>query len=154
MLAAYIFRAGNAEPFKMTESTDTHSRSITSVLVSRPGIMRQSLQALLADCRGIDLAAVSGDGLSALSKIRKLRPGLVIIDSNLLEEETTALITAVKTEQPDARCLVFVQSAQQGSRLLLNGADAAALRESPVMLLQSMIEHLSRIQDQPSETIE
>jgi DNA-binding NarL/FixJ family response regulator len=111
--------------------------------------MRESLQALLADCQGIMVVAVSGDGLSALSRIRQDRPGLLIIDSNLLEEEVVGLIAAVKIGLPDIRCLAFVQTVQQGNRLRANGADVVALRDSPLQLLQSILDRLVRMSGEP-----
>lgn len=131
----------------MTPSTN--HPPVPTMVVSRPGIMQQSLRALLADYHGIVVLSISGDGLSALSKIRNERPGLIIIDSNLLEEETAGLIAAVKSEQPQIHCLVFVQSAHQRGRMKANGADAVVMRDSPLQLLRSTLNHLTQMTNEP-----
>ena len=117
---------------------------VPTVLVSRPGTMQQSLRASLASYLGINVVACSGDGLTALSQVRKYQPGLLVIDSNLLEEEATSLICTVKTEQPNIRCLVFVQAAHQRNRILSNGADAVNMRQSSQQQLQFTLDHLTK----------
>ena len=67
-----------------------------TVLVSRPGIMQQSLRSSLAACRGIVVIGSFGDGLTASSQVAKLRRGLLVIDVNLLDEEVEASIAVVK----------------------------------------------------------
>ena len=78
-----------------------------TVIVSRPGIMQQSLRASLAACRGINVVATSGDGLTALRQVALHHPDMLVIDSNLLDEEVEALLAAAKTEHPTIRCLVL-----------------------------------------------
>jgi DNA-binding NarL/FixJ family response regulator len=128
-----------AEPIKMTKTTPKTSQPVLTVLVSRPGIMQLSLRSSLAACRGIAVIGSSGDGLTALSQVTKLQPGLLVIDSNLLDEEVEALIAAVKAEQPAIRCVVLVRSSQQRTRILALGADAVALRSvAPQQLRAAM----------------
>jgi len=122
---------------------------VPTVLVSRPGMMQQSLRASLASYLGINVVACSGDGLTALSQVRQHQPGLLVIDSNLLEEEVTSLICTVKTEQPNIRCLVFAQAAHQRNRILSNGADAVILRQSSHQQLQSTLNRLTEMADEP-----
>ena len=84
-----------------------------TVIVSRPGIMQQSLRASLAACRGIVVVATSGDGLTALRQVALHHPDMLVIDSNLLDEEVEALLAAAKTEHSTIRCLVLTRSSQQ-----------------------------------------
>lgn len=118
-----------------------NQQAVSAILVSRPGIMRQSLQTSLAMYTWITVVAACGDGLTALSQVIHLRPSLVIIDSNLLDEEVKALLTAIKAAQPTTRCLVLLQSSQREVSTLAAGADAVIQRDgwvqhSQVMLLQ------------------
>jgi DNA-binding NarL/FixJ family response regulator len=99
--------------------------------------MQQSLRSSLAGCYGIAVIASFGDGLTAVSQVTKLQPGLLVIDSNLLDEEVEALIAAVKAEQPAIRCVVFVRSSQHRTRMLASGADAVALRNVSSQQLQA-----------------
>ena len=91
--------------------------------------MRQSLQTSLAMYAWITVVAACGDGLTALSQVVHHRPRLVIIDSNLLDEEVKALLTAIKAAQPATRCLVLLQSSQREVSTLAAGADAVILRD-------------------------
>ena len=123
----------------MIETTLQNNQLVPVALVSRPGIMQQSLRSSLASCQGIAVVASCGNGLTALHQVTKLRPALLVIDSNLLDEEVEALIAAVKAEQPAIRCVVFVRSSQHRARMLASGADAVALRSvSPQQLQAAM----------------
>ena len=123
----------------MIRTTPRTKQTIPTVVVSRPGIMQQSLRSSLTACHGVAVIASFGDGLTALSQVAKLRPGLLVIDSNLLDEEVEALIAAVKAEQPAVRCVVFVRSSQHRARMLASGADAVALRHGSPQQLQAAI---------------
>jgi DNA-binding NarL/FixJ family response regulator len=116
-----------------------------TVIVSRPGIMQQSLRASLAACRGIDVVATSGDGLTALRQVAKLRPELLVIDSNLLDEEVEALIAAVKTEHPTIWCLVLLRSTQHETQIMAWGADAVARRDESAQQLQATLARLGHV---------
>ena len=123
----------------MIETTRQNNPLVPVAVVSRPGIMQQSLRSSLAACRGIAVIGSCGDGLTAVSQVTKLQPGLLVIDSNLLDEEVEALMAAVKAEQPAIRCVVFVRSSQHRTRMLASGADAVALRSvSPQQLQAAM----------------
>ena len=123
----------------MTKTTPKTSQPVLTVLVSRPGIMQQSLRSSLAACRGIAIIGSFGDGLTAVSQVTKLQPGLLVVDSNLMDEEVEALIAAVKVEQPAIRCVVFVRSSHHRTRMLASGADAVALRDVSPRQLQAAI---------------
>ena len=121
----------------MINPTPRRKQPVPTVIVSRPGIMQQSLRSSLAGCYGIAVIASFGDGLTAVSQVTKLQPGLLVIDSNLLDEEVEALIAAVKAEQPAIRCVVFARSSQHRARMLASGADAVALRHGSPQQLQA-----------------
>jgi len=134
----------NAEPSEMIQAAPQNRQPVTTVLVSRPGIMQQSLRSSLAACRGIAVVGSSGDGLTALGQVTKLRPGLLVIDSNLLDQEVEALIAAAKSAQPAIFCLVLVRSSHRETQVLALGADAAARRDGSAQQLQSVLARLSQ----------
>lgn len=101
-----------------------------TVIVSRPGVMRQSLRATLGAYPFVWVMASAGDGLTAMNLVRQHQPRLLVIDSNLLDEEIEALLTAVKAIAPNIYCLVCSHSWQRKSLLLTAGADAVILRSS------------------------
>ena len=93
----------------MIETALQNNPRVSVAVVSRPGIMQQSLRASLAACRGIG-GSHFGDGLTALRRLAGSVTGMLVIDSNLLDEEVEALLAAAKVRHPGIRCLVLAQS--------------------------------------------
>ena len=97
---------------------------MSTALVSRPGIMQQSLRSSLAACPGVVVVASCGDGLTALNHVVAHNPALLVIDCNLLDEEVEALLAAVKRQYAATQCLVLVRSSQRAAWARASGADA------------------------------
>jgi DNA-binding NarL/FixJ family response regulator len=133
----------------MIETTRPDTPPVPTIVVSRPGIMQQSLRASLAACPWIAVVASFGDGLTTMNQLARIHPGIVVIDSNLLEEEVDALIAAVKVSQPAIRCLVFLKSTQQEMRMLAAGADAVTLRDVSTPQLQAILARLVQAARKP-----
>lgn len=121
-----------------------NQQAVSTILVSRPGIMRQSLQTSLATYAWITVISACGDGLTALSQVVQHRPHLVIIDSNLLDEEVKALLTAIKAENPATRCLVLLQSDLREAPTLAAGADAVIQRDGWLQHSQVVLSQLAQ----------
>lgn len=128
---------------KMIETTLQNNQPIPTAVVSRPGIMQQSLRTSLAACPWIAVVASFGDGLSALNHLAQFHPGILVIDSNLLDEEVDALLAAVKTRQPATRCLVLVRSSSRNEQVLIHGAHAAISRNGSAQDLQEALFRLA-----------
>ena len=128
----------------MIVTTRPDTPSVPTIVVSRPGIMQQSLRASLTACPSIAVVASFGDGLTTLNQLARLHPGLLVIDSNLLEEEVDALLAAVKARQPDIRCLVLVQTNVRHDQLMAKGADVAILRNGSAHDLQDALSRLAQ----------
>jgi DNA-binding NarL/FixJ family response regulator len=126
----------------MLETTPDHRRPVTTALVSRPGIMQQSLRASLAACPGIEIVAAWGDGLTALTHVTEHAPALLVIDCNLLDEEVETLLDAVKARQAAIRCLIFTRSTQRASWAWASGADAVVPRDGSLKELMSVVAQL------------
>ncbi len=126
----------------MIETTLQNNPLVPVAVVSRPGIMQQSLRASLAACPGIAVVASFGDGLTALNQLAGFHLGILVIDSNLLDEEVDALLGAVKVRQPGIRCLVVAQSRLRHQQLLVDGADAVILRNDSAQELQAALSRL------------
>ena len=105
--------------------------------------MQQSLRTSLAACPWIAVVASFGDGLSALNHLAQFHPGILVIDSNLLDEEVDALLAAVKTKQPATRCLVLVRSSSRNAQVLIHGAYAAISRNGSAQELQEALFRLA-----------
>ena len=128
-----------AVPQGMIETPRNESHSIATAIVSRPGIMQQSLRASLAACPPIVVVASLGDGLSALNYAAAHTPGLLVIDCNLLREEVEALLSGVRTLHLPTRCLVLTRSHQQGAWAQACGADAALSHDASLGELQAAL---------------
>jgi len=128
----------------MIETTLQDQQPIPTAIVSRPGIMQQSLRASLAACPGIVIVASFGDGLTALNHFAQSHPSILVIDSNLLDEEVDALLGAVKSRQPAIRCLVLVRSGLRHEQVLIHGADAVIARNGSAQELQEALLRLAQ----------
>ncbi len=127
----------------MIEKTLPSDRPVPTAVVSRPGIMEQSLRASLAACPAIVVIASFGDGLTALNHVAAHAPALLVIDSNLLDQEVEALLAAVKAKQPATRCLVLTRSQLNGKRgRWASGADAVMPRNSSLKDLAMVLARL------------
>ena len=110
-----------------------------TVIVSRPGIMRESLRAGLAGASQLEIIKSVGDGLSALDAIREHQPNLVVIDSNLLEDEIQTLLRHVKQTWPAVCCLVLTVTVRQEKWATANGADAVWPRHHSLRDLNELL---------------
>ncbi|NTU82993.1 MAG: response regulator transcription factor [Chloroflexales bacterium] len=117
---------------------------VTTIVVSRPGVMQQALRTSLAACPPIVVIASAGDGLTALRQIAAHHPALVVIDANLLPDESEALLAAIKAAPMPPRCLVFVQSSLHETLLLAAGADAVMRRDESAQELQATLARLTQ----------
>jgi len=113
-----------------------------AIIVSRPGIMHESLRAVLATAPQIEVVKSVGDGLSALDVVREQPPHLLVIDSNLLEDEIVALLWHVKQECPAVCCLVLTESVRQEQWASAQGADAVWSRYRSTRELNELLEQI------------
>lgn len=117
-------------------------QKVSTIIVSRPGVMRQALQSALALFPHIEITGAVGGGLSALNLARKTPPALLIIDSGLIEDEMEALLSQIKQEQPQVRCLVLAETTRQKEAFMALGADAVALRNEPAEHLMTALDNM------------
>jgi DNA-binding NarL/FixJ family response regulator len=117
-----------------------------TALVSRPGIMQQSLRASLAACPGVEVIGAYGDGLTALNAVAEHAPALLVIDCNLLDEEVAALLAAVKLRYATTRCAVLIRSSQRAAWAHASGADAVILHSGS---MHELMAALARFQVNP-----
>lgn len=129
----------------MPEITPQHRRPIPTALVSRPGVFRQSLAASLGACPWIEVVAAFGDGLTTLNRLAEFGPEIVVIDSNLLDEEVDALVVAIKAKHPLVRCLVLTSSGSREARVRARGADAVVARDASGQDLREKLLKLARV---------
>ena len=127
----------------MIETTRPDTPPVATIVVSRPSTVIRAGGVAKAACPSIAVVTSFGDGLTTLNQLARLHPGLLVIDSNLLEEEVDALIAAVRVRQPDIRCLVLVQYNVRHDQLMANGADTVILRNGSAQDLQQALFRLA-----------
>ena len=115
---------------------------VATIIVARPGVIRQALRPALALVPQIEIRGEAGGGLSALSLVRQNPPALLIIDSGLPEDEILALQSHIKLEQPQIRCLVVAETSRQQAAVLAEGADAVILRSEPTERLGEVLDNI------------
>lgn len=80
---------------------------------------------------GVEGVALAGGCLSAVRLVREKRTDIVVIDSNLSEDEVLAFLKDEKGVHPKIRLDVLTHTTRQQRRILENGADAVLSRWSP-----------------------
>ena len=112
------------------------------LVVARPGLVRDGLQAVLSAIPGLDALKPTDDGASALDRLKSHRPNLVILDSSLSEGELRTTLRQIKEQWTDVRCIVVADSPRQGRAMEAAGADAVLVEGSPAALLSTTIKAL------------
>jgi DNA-binding NarL/FixJ family response regulator len=112
------------------------------LVVARPGLVRDGLQAVLSAIPGMDALEPADDGASALDRLKSHRPDLVILDSSLSEGAVCTTLRQIKGQWPDVRCIVVAASPQQGHAMKAAGADAMLVEGFSAALLSTAIKAL------------
>jgi DNA-binding NarL/FixJ family response regulator len=110
----------------------------TVVLVSHPGITHNLLNGILSSFTCVDVVAVVG-ALSAVDQLARITPDAVLIDANLPQEETLALLMHIKRHQARARCVVLTTTAREHSLLRSAGADVLLLDNCSLHQLEAAV---------------
>lgn len=99
------------------------NNKVKSIVVSAPGAMQASLRAVLKGEETVEVIGCVGVGLSASVLIREQQPDVVLIDSNLPEDEMLALVRKIKDETPEIRCVVLTDTRRRERQAQIAGAD-------------------------------
>lgn len=127
------FVAVLVDPRKRTATVNvktTDNGAVRAILMSLPGVVQESLLAVLDSLPGVEIVGWAGGGLSALALLERSTPEVTIIDGNLSEDEVVAFIKDAKRLLPNLRLVVLTHTSRQRRRLLLAGADSAVSRWS------------------------
>ena len=112
------------------------------LIVARPGLVRDGLQAVFQAMPGIDALEPADDGASALIMLKNHRADLVILDSSLSEDELMATISRIKGQYPDVRCLVVTDNPVQLWTLKAAGTDTVLIKGFSAAVLFETIKFL------------
>lgn len=116
--------------------------NVSALIIARPGWLRESLQALVTAVPQIGSVDLVDDGLSALKVVTEHQPALVLLDTNLPEDEIPTVLRRIKARWPQTRCLVLADDGQQQQAAQAAGADDVLLKGYPAARLFVTIEEL------------
>jgi DNA-binding NarL/FixJ family response regulator len=104
--------------------------------------MRDGLRALLRATPRLEFIGQADNSLSALEMVMDCQPFLILLDSNLPEDEVQSLLEQTKINHPHTRCVVLANDVQQQYAARTAGADSVLLAGFPVARFFAVIEEL------------
>ena len=110
----------------------------TVVLVSYPGITHNTLAGTLASFACLEVLPAAG-ALSAVEMLSRVSPDAVVIDANLPQEETLALLKYIKRDRTRARCIVLTTTTRNHHELKTAGADAVLFDNCSMRQLEAAV---------------
>ncbi len=117
----------------------------TALIVARPGELRDGLRALLVTTGKIGHISQSEDGPAALALIGRLCPQVAVLDWNIPDGDLPTLVTRIKAECPETKCLVLADGVEQQREADSAGADVTVLKGFPAArLVQTLASLLQR----------
>ena len=133
-----------ASSFQAGRDTGSLSETTTvpTVIVSTPGPVESSLRAMLQSLPSVQVVGSAAGCLSALHMAREMGPALLVLDSNLPDQDVLALVQQLKLEPLPTRSLVLTTTRSQKRRALEAGADATFRRDGPIVQLRAIVSSL------------
>jgi len=113
----------------------------TAVLVSQPGITHNTLRSMLASLPCVHVLDAAG-ALSGYDLLEHEPIDAVVIDSNVPQAETLALLKHIKQESPRTRCIVLTTTNRNHNQLLTIGVDVLFLQNCSLRELETAVCHL------------
>lgn len=110
----------------LRESSETTDISV--LIVARPDRMRDSLEILLKLMPQIEIVGRADNGDMALKLVDRHHPMLMILDTNLPEDQNWTVLKQVKMAFPQILCLVLVAVSDQRQAAEVAGADKTLLK--------------------------
>ena len=119
--------------------TDCRTRAL---IVTRRGSLQNGLQALVMSIPHVDIIGHVGDGPRALEMVREHHPDLMLLDTNLPNDEEWRVLEQVAALWPEIRCIVLADDVEQQQKAAALGADIVLLKGFPPAKLADIIEKL------------
>lgn len=113
-----------------------------ALIVTQRGSLKNGLQALVTSIPQVDVIGQVGDSSLALEMVREHHPDLVLLDTNLPNEEEWQVLRQVKILRPEIRCIVLADDVRQLREAKTLGADIVLLKGFPPAKLAEIIERL------------
>ncbi|HEY4387658.1 MAG TPA: LuxR C-terminal-related transcriptional regulator [Ktedonobacteraceae bacterium] len=122
------------------------SESISILVVDRQAVIRAALKRLLESYSGLHVIGEAGDGVQAVSETLELGPQVVLLDSQLSDNQSLEALRQIKQLNLNTRVLLF--SAQEREEYLYEilraGADGYILKDIAPDALAEAIRTVAR----------
>ena len=84
-----------------------------ALVITKQGTLQNGLLALLTSIPQISVVLVAEDAASGLRMLKDHRPGLVLLDMDLPDNDAQTILKQIESLWPDIRCIAFTDSVQQ-----------------------------------------
>jgi two-component system response regulator DegU len=111
-----------------------------ALIVTQRGSLQNGLQALVMSIPQVDIIGQVEDGSQALAIIQEHHPDLVLLDTNLPNNEEWQVLEQMKTLRPETRCIVLADDVRQQQEATTLKADVVLLKGFPPAKLAETIE--------------
>lgn len=109
------------------------------LIVAKEASLREGLSALLAAIPGVGDTTQARGLADARQKIEAQVPELVVLD---VDEDGLEFLNAVRSSNPDTKCLLLVEGMRQQTQAQLAGADVALIKGYPAQELIETVQAL------------
>jgi DNA-binding NarL/FixJ family response regulator len=103
------------------------------VLCDDHEIVREAIQARMADTDGVEIVGEAASGEEALKRVRELKPDVCIVDVELPGQDGIEATRAIIKARPETRVIIFTAHAQPDllTLALRAGASGYVLKSAP-----------------------
>jgi len=119
-------------------------KRIVTLLIAKPGTLRDSLAILLRALPQLVTVNLANDAASALRILETRRPGLVILDLSLPGAQSWTVLRQIKRRWPHVRCIALADSIRHMHQARAHGADEVVLKGHPAAKLSAVMEKVLR----------
>ena len=112
----------------MLNINNTNDEHLSTLIVAKPGLMRNSLVAYLRGVMAIEIVALADDTLAGLLASRQNHPQVLLMDADISEEETLWLMRQLRCEQPAVNFIVLTDHVSQRQLFITAGANQVLLK--------------------------
>ena len=82
-------------------------KKIRLLLIEDNRLLREGIIAMLKKQNDIKIVAASGDDKNTVKKIMQVKPGVILLDLGLRNQDSLTLVEIVKKNFPEARVIVM-----------------------------------------------
>ena len=124
-------------------------RQTRALIVTHRGSLQNGLQALVMSIPQVDIIGQVDDGSQALAIIQEHHPDLVLLDTDLPNNEEWQVLKRIKALRPEIRCIVLADDVRQQQEATTLKADVVLLKGFPPAKLAETIETIVATEKSP-----